>query len=39
MIKIAHMVNPVLVKASSDLHIAQPITFESMRIAQQQAMG
>lgn len=37
--KIAHLVNPVLVKPSSDLFIAQPITFESMRIAQQQAAG
>jgi len=38
LIKIAHLVNPVLVKSSSDLFIAQPITFESMRIAQQQAV-
>jgi hypothetical protein len=30
---IAHIVNPVLVKESSDLFIAQPITFETMRIA------
>jgi hypothetical protein len=35
--KIAHVINPVLVSDSSDLFIAQPITFESMRIAQQQA--
>ncbi len=37
MIKIAHVVNPVHVEPTSDLFIAQPITFESMRIAQQQA--
>jgi len=33
-IKLAHIVNPVIVPPSSDLHIAQPITFETMRIAQ-----
>ena len=37
--KIAHIVNPVLVKPTSDLFVAQPITFESMRIAQQKASG
>lgn len=37
--KIAHLINPVFVKHSSDLTIAQPITFESMRMAQQQAAG
>jgi hypothetical protein len=31
MIRMAHMVNPVLVNPSSDLHVAQPVTFESMR--------
>lgn len=31
--RIAHIVNPVLVGESSDLYIAQPITFETMRIA------
>ena len=30
----AHIVNPVLVDQSSDLFIAQPITFETMRRAQ-----
>lgn len=33
MISIAHIVNPVVVPASSDLYRAQPITFESMRRA------
>ena len=33
MLEISHMVNPVKVKKSSDLYIAQPITFETMRIA------
>ena len=32
--KIAHIVHPVVVPDSSDLRIAQPITFESMRVAQ-----
>jgi hypothetical protein len=31
--KIAHLVNPVMVDASSDLFVAQPITFESMHAA------
>ena len=35
--KFAHVVNSVKVAPSSDLYIAQPITFESMRIAQQLA--
>lgn len=33
MLKIAHIVNPVQVAPSSDLYIAQPVTFETMRIA------
>lgn len=33
----AHIVSPVKVGPSSDLYIAQPITFESMRIAREQA--
>lgn len=33
MIKIAHIINPVKVDKSSDLYIAQPITFETMRRA------
>jgi len=36
---IAHIINPVLVNESSDLHIAQPITFATMKTAQQQAQG
>lgn len=30
MIKIAHIVNPVIVNEASDLYSAQPVTFESM---------
>lgn len=33
MIKLAHIINPVNVTNFSDLHNAQPITFESMRLA------
>lgn len=33
MLKVAHIINPVKVGSSSDLHISQPITFESLRIA------
>lgn len=36
-IKIAHIINPVIVKESSDLYIAQPITFATMKTTQQQA--
>ncbi len=36
-VSIAHIVNPVKVKESSDLFVAQPITFESMRIAKELA--
>jgi len=32
-LSIAHIINPVVVLSNSDLFIAQPITFESMRIA------
>jgi hypothetical protein len=35
MISIAHIINPVLVDISSDLNIAQPITFETMRSAKE----
>lgn len=31
--KLAHLINPVATNQSSDLFIAQPITFESMRVA------
>lgn len=34
---IAHIINPVDVRPSSDLFVAQPITFETMRIAQRLA--
>ena len=37
--KIAHIVNPVIVPQSSDLYVAQPITFETMRVAQENARG
>jgi len=37
--KIVHIINPVLVDESSDLFAAQPITFETMRIAQEFARG
>ncbi len=37
--KIAHIINPVIVTESSDLFVAQPITFETMRIAQKLAQG
>jgi hypothetical protein len=37
--KIDHIVNPVLVDNSSDLFIAQPITFETMRSARRFAEG
>jgi hypothetical protein len=33
MLRIAHIVNPVKVNESSDLYTAQPITFETLRIA------
>jgi hypothetical protein len=37
--KIAHIVNPVVVSPASDLLIAQPITFASMRAARAAAAG
>lgn len=39
MIRIGHIINPVKVPHQSDLHIAQPITFESMKIAREFARG
>jgi hypothetical protein len=33
-VRIAHVVNPVAAPSSSDLSLAQPISFESMRLAQ-----
>lgn len=35
MLKIAHIINPVKVKEPADLYYAQPITFETMRIAKE----
>lgn len=35
MVQIAHIINPVKALPGSELAIAQPITFESMRVAQQ----
>jgi len=35
MIKIAHVIHPVVVDPSSDLTVAQPVTFETMKIARQ----
>lgn len=31
--KIAHIINPVNIGKTSDLYVAQPVTFESMRLA------
>ena len=36
---IAHIIHPVVVDSSSDLCVAQPITFETMRIARESASG
>ncbi len=33
MISIAHIINPVIAEKQSDLFLAQPVTFETMRIA------
>jgi hypothetical protein len=35
MLRLAHIINPVIVNETSDLYIAQPITFETMRCAQE----
>ncbi len=37
--KIAHVINPVKFKPASELHVAQPITFESIRVAKEFAQG
>jgi hypothetical protein len=37
--KIAHIVNPVKVPRNRDLHFAQPVTFETMRLAKAAASG
>ncbi len=34
---LAHIVNPVAADTSSDLHAAQPVTFETMRVARETA--
>lgn len=39
MTSIAHLVHPVRVDKTSDLVVAQPITFETMRLAQEFAEG
>lgn len=39
MLKIAHIVHPVVVDHTSDLIVAQPITFETMRTARKYAKG
>jgi hypothetical protein len=36
---IAHIVNPVMVGPESDLSVAQPLVFESMRVAKEYAKG
>lgn len=38
MIRVAHIINPVKVNEKSDLHYAQPITFETMLRAEQQSI-
>ena len=37
-VSIAHIVNPVAVDSTSDLYAAQPVTFETMRIARKMAI-
>jgi len=37
--RLAHIVNPVVVDESSDLYVAQPVTFETMRVARKFARG
>ncbi len=37
--KIAHLVHPVIVPPTSDLVIAQPVTFETMRMAREFSAG
>ena len=37
--RIIHIINPVKVDSSSDLFVAQPITFESFRIARESCTG
>ena len=37
--KIAHIINPIIVPPSSDLYIAQPITFGSIKSAREEAVN
>lgn len=37
--KLAHIINPVKVPATSDLYTAQPVTFQTIRVASQLAQG
>lgn len=37
--KLAHIINPVKVPAASDLYFAQPVTFETIRVASQLAQS
>lgn len=37
--RFAHVINPVRVMLSSDLFVAQPVTFESMRVARESGHG
>ncbi len=37
--KLAHVINPVKVPPTSDLYVAQPVTFESIRLAKEFATG
>lgn len=39
MVKFAHIINPVIVKQTSDLFIAQPITFATLKTAQEYAQS
>lgn len=39
MLKLAHIVNPVHPAPASDLAVAQPVTFETMRVARRFASG
>jgi len=39
MITLAHIINPVIAKPGSDLFLAQPVTFETMRAARNFSLG
>jgi hypothetical protein len=38
-LSLAHLINPFVADPRSDLHLAQPVSFESMRIARETAKG